>query len=374
MNEAPHPPRRLLVRGVNWLGDAVMSLAALQRLREALPGTHIGLLTPSKLTGLWQHQPDVDVVVAIESGEGLFSVARRVRQGHYDAALILPNSARSALEMWLARVPMRVGCARGGRGILLTQVVPPRPLEVKMRKKRVAEIRRLVALAAVRPPAFPLGAHHLHHYLHLTAALGANPEPVLPRIVVKDEEVEAMRERFGARSAQGRPLFGLNPGAEYGPAKRWPRARFVAAAVELHRQTGCLWWVFGGPADQPLAESIATDLARAGTAVCSLAGKTTLRELCAALKACQVLLTNDTGPMHLAAAVGVPVVVPFGSTSPELTGPGLPGDARHKLLKSAVPCAPCFLRECPIDFRCMNSIPVERVVQAMLEAIAPPSH
>jgi heptosyltransferase-2 len=101
----------------------------------------------------------------------------------------------------------------------------------------------------------------------------------------------------------------------------------------------------------------------------NLAGKTSLRELMALLKICRVLLTNDTGPMHVAAALGTPVVVPFGSTSPELTGPGLPGDSRHRLLKSDAPCSPCFLRECPIDFRCLNGISVERVVEAVLSAI-----
>ena len=102
-------------------------------------------------------------------------------------------------------------------------------------------------------------------------------------------------------------------------------------------------------------------------AIC--AGQTSLRELMALLKICRVLLTNDTGPMHVAAALGTPVVVPFGSTSPELTGPGLPGDPRHHLLKSDAPCSPCFLRECPIDFRCMNGISVERVVEAVLQAV-----
>lgn len=103
--------------------------------------------------------------------------------------------------------------------------------------------------------------------------------------------------------------------------------------------------------------------------VFNLAGATTLAELCAALKFCHVLLTNDSGPMHVAAAVGTPVVVPFGSTSPELTGPGLPGDARHRLLRARAPCSPCFLRECPIDFRCLTGITVDTVVKAVLEAI-----
>ena len=156
------------------------------------------------------------------------------------------------------------------------------------------------------------------------------------------------------------------------PAKRWPRERFVAAAVELQRRTNCHWWIFGGKADEALASGIAAEIvaARAGgpDSVKCLAGRTTLRELCAGLKACELLLTNDTGPMHVAAAVGTPVVVPFGSTSPELTGPGLPGDPRHRFIKANVPCSPCFLRECPIDFRCMNGISVDAVVAAVLEA------
>jgi lipopolysaccharide heptosyltransferase II len=168
-------------------------------------------------------------------------------------------------------------------------------------------------------------------------------------------------------------LFGLNAGAEYGPAKRWPRDRFIAAAIALQRQTQCHWWIFGGKSDQPLATEITSAIQSgglpAGASVQCLAGQTTLRELCAALKACDVVLTNDTGPMHLAAAVGTRVIALFGSTSSELTAPGLPGDKKHVLLKSDAPCAPCFLRTCPIDFRCMNGVTVDRVVAALLEVI-----
>ena len=369
MNDAP---QRLIVRGVNWLGDAVVSQPALQRLREALPRTRISLLTHGKLAGLWAHQPAVDEVLAFEPGESLFSVAHRVRRGRFDTALILPNSTRSALEMWLARVPVRIGCARAGRNIFLSRAVPPRREEFKMHKRSAAEIKRLLTSPPSPALSLPPAAHHIHHYLHLAAALGASPEPVAPRILVTEAEAMAIRQRFGVPLPDAAPpLFGLNPGAEYGTAKRWPRERFVAAAVELHRRTQCRWWIFGGPADQSLAEALATEIAAAvgePLAARSLAGQTSLRELCAAMKACQVVLTNDTGPMHVAAAVGTPVVVPFGSTSPELTGPGLPSDARHELLKSDAPCAPCYLRECPIDFRCMKSITVERVVNAVLAA------
>jgi heptosyltransferase-2 len=162
-------------------------------------------------------------------------------------------------------------------------------------------------------------------------------------------------------------LLGLNPGAEYGPAKRWPAASFAAVVREVSRKFGnCAWLAFGGSGDRPVCSEIAR---LADCDVLNLAGQTSLRQLMALLKLCRVLLTNDTGPMHVAAALGTPVVVPFGSTSPELTGPGLPGDARHQLLQSAAPCSPCFRRVCPIDFRCMAGISPERVIAAVSRAI-----
>ena len=162
------------------------------------------------------------------------------------------------------------------------------------------------------------------------------------------------------------PLFALNAGAEYGAAKRWPAERFVEAAAALHARTACRWVLLGGRADVPLAQDIATQLAARTSAatVTSVAGQTSLRELCAVLKACALVITNDTGPMHVAAALGTPVVVPFGSTSPELTGPLSAPNLPHALVRGEAPCAPCFLRECPVDFRCMKSISAQQIVEA----------
>ena len=364
------PPRRILVRGVNWLGDAVMTTPALLRLREARPDAHTTLLTHAKLADLWRGHPAVDAVITFAEGEGVFQIARRLRAKQFDTALVLPNSPRSALEVFLARIPVRIGYAQPWRNFFLTQAIPARPGAVAMHKRSGAEIKRLIAGEKSTEEKIPATAHQLHHYLHLAAALGAKTEPLAPRVVVSTQEVEAIRQRF--QIPGGVPVFGLNAGAEYGPAKRWPLERFVAAAVALQKRTGCAWLIFGGPGDVQLADDLAAALTRQApaAAVFHLAGRTSLRELCATLKACAVVLTNDTGPMHLAAAVGTPVVVPFGSTSPELTGPGFPGDSRHQLLQSDAACAPCFLRECPIDFRCMNGISVERVVEAVLRACA----
>jgi heptosyltransferase-2 len=252
-----------------------------------------------------------------------------------------------------------------------------------MHKRTVTEIKAAIsspnpasrtsrAEAERRRVTHHASAHQTHEYLHLVAALGASPEPLAPLLFVKHEEIDAAKKKFGLNTITG-PIFGLNPGAEYGPAKRWPVEKFIATAQEIQKRTNCTWLLFGGKNDLTLTTQIQSAIGNArptfGQSAINLAGQTTLRELMALLKLCRILLTNDTGPMHIAAALGTPVVVPFGSTSPELTGPGLPGDPHHRLLKSDAPCSPCFLRECPIDFRCMNNITVEQVVDSVIEAL-----
>ena len=368
-------PRRILVRGTNWLGDAVMTTPALMRLRERFPEGQITLLTPEKLRDLWLAHPAVNEIISIAPDESVFSVGQKLRAGNFDLALVLPNSPRSALEVWLAGIPQRIGYTRPWRNWFLTQTVASRPGAVKMQKRSVGEIRQLVAADVSRRTdrndrAFTSAAtaHQIHEYLHLVAALGANPEPLPPQLVVTPGEIEAVRKKFGLNEIE-RPLFGLNPGAEYVPAKRWPMEKFIATAREIQNQTNCTWLVFGGQADTAIADRIESAIPSPPSAILNLAGKTSLRELMALLKICRVLLTNDSGPMHVAAALGIPVVVPFGSTSPELTGPGLPGDPQHRLLKSDALCSPCFLRECPIDFRCLNGISIERAVEAVLSLV-----
>jgi heptosyltransferase-2 len=415
---------RILIRGTNWLGDAVMTTPALLRLREKFPDAHIALLTPEKLRDLWQGYPAVNETISFAPGESIFSVSKKLRRvgssrcndrtaqravpTKFDLALVLPNSPRSAMEPWLAGIPQRIGYARPWRNFFLTRAIAPRPGAVRMRKRSVDEIKTLISRPLDAKTQTPdpgrqasASAHQIHEYLHLATALGANLEPIAPQLFVAPDEVEAAKKKFGLEKIT-QPVFGLNPGAEYGPAKRWPVERFIAAAQEIQNRTNCVWLIFGGQNDTAVANKIQSAIGHRPSAISNLAGQTSLRELMSLLKLCRVLLTNDSGPMHVAAALGTPVVVPFGSTSPELTGPGLPGDPpawpkltdqicrttdqrlenkqaletlrrgegpRHRLLKSDAPCSPCFLRECPIDFRCMNGITVERVVEAVVEAV-----
>jgi heptosyltransferase-2 len=355
----PQSSEKILVRGLNWLGDAVMSTPALMRLRQARPSSHITLLSPEKMAGLWRDQPFLDEVLAFSPAETVWQVGRKLRRENFTEAVALPNSIRSALELW------RVGVARPGRGFFLTKALPPRPDAVPMRRRSSREIRRLIA-RGTRATAPPPAAHHVHDYLYLTAEFGASPEPLPPRVVINAEQAAELCQKMRLENAQpGRPWFGLCPGAEYGPAKRWLARRFVASAVLLQKQHHCRWLVFGGPGDAELAEKITTEIryvAREADGVINLAGKTNLRELSAALKLCRLLLTNDTGTMHLAAALGTPLIVPFGSTSPELTGPFCCPSA--EILRAPVPCAPCFRRECPIDLRCFNGVETAQVIEA----------
>ncbi len=367
-----------------------MATPALLRLREAEPDAVIALLTPDKLVDLWTGFPAIDDVLTFSGRDGLWTTARRVRAWSADIAVVLPNSFRSAAEVWCARVPRRIGYTGQNRRWMLTEKVPPRTGAVRMRKRSAREVRRLTNWpggheagapnlhGAERTPEAPgplVEAHHLHQYLHLVQRLGANPAPRAPSLFVTHEETLQFRKRFEIAEPSGRPLFGLNAGAEYGPAKRWPLERFASVARAVQARTRCRWVLFGAARDMELTRRLANDIsgnaAECRTSIVNVAGLTSLRELCAGLKACQVLLTNDTGPMHVAAAVGTPVVALFGSTSPMLTGPGLGNDARHWILREPVACAPCFLRNCPIDFRCMRSISETQVVDALLSATVP---
>lgn len=384
--QLPSKPR-ILVRGTNWLGDAVMTTPALLRLREKFPDAHIAILTPKKLSDLWLHHPAIDEIISFAPNENVWKVAKRLRlqlgpevfraseaKFHagsikpvplFDLALVLPNSPRSAIEVFLARIPQRIGYARPWRNFFLTQTVSPRVDAVKMQKRSLVEIQKLITdeKSGKRKTESGNAIHQIHDYLHLVSALGANPEPLSPKLVVTLEEIEAAKKKFDLDKISN-PILGLNPGAEYGPAKRWPKERFIAAAKVIQQKTNCAWVLFGGKNDLEITNQIESAI---GKVTINLAGKTSLRELMALLKSCRVLLTNDTGPMHVAAALGVPVVAIFGSTSPKLTGPISFDDVRHQIIKSDVPCSPCFLRECPIDFRCMNGISVERVVEAVMQ-------
>src|ERR1043166_4636784 len=183
---------KILVRRVNWLGDAVMTTPALQRLRAAKPDAHITLLTHEKLADLWQGHPSIDEGITFRSGERAHRIILRLREQRFDTAVVFPNSHRSALEVFLARIPERIGYSRGGRGILLTRVLSPLPESAQMRKRSLADVQRRVAAGVPRETLSP-AAPHVRHYLRLVAELGADRPPVAPLLHISADEVAPRR-------------------------------------------------------------------------------------------------------------------------------------------------------------------------------------
>ncbi len=317
-------PFRLLVRSSNWLGDAVMSIPAVEACKLGRPDLHITVLAPAKLAALWRRVPAVDEVIAIESGESPLALGRRVKE-KFDAAILFPNSLRSALEARALGVRHVIGYPGHQRRWLLRRIPPFAPES---------------------------GGHHADRFLKLAAFCGAP--------VGKDGASFAR----AARKSGAIPRIGVCPGAEYGPAKRWPAERFAAAMSEFQAKQPAEWILFGVAGDAPAGEAIANNCA---FAVTNHIGRTTLDQLMDELAGCDALLTNDTGTMHLAAFLGVPTVAIFGSTEPALTSPL--GDF-HQVLRHKVDCSPCFLRECPIDFRCMTRIEPAEAAGALRKVLA----
>jgi lipopolysaccharide heptosyltransferase II len=314
-------PFSILIRSPNWLGDAVMSAPAVRAIKAGRPDARVTVLAPAKLADFWKVVPEADEVLPIEPNEGLLAVARKVRD-RFDVAFVFPNSLRTGLEVWLAGIPRRVGYRRPWRGRAINQIVPD-------------------------PKPGPM-IHEVHYYLALACNAGA---AITPEILVPASR--PMKD--------GPPLLGLVPGAEYGPAKRWPSESFATVARRVHEETGAKWRIFGVEADRPVADIIAGGL----DGQCeNLVGQTTLVQLMERLRECRLLLTNDTGSMHLAAFLGVPVLAIFGSTEDRLTGPLGPAS---RVLRHHVVCSPCFLRECPLDFRCMTAVTVEEVTAAVIQ-------
>ncbi|MBL9151196.1 MAG: lipopolysaccharide heptosyltransferase II [Verrucomicrobiales bacterium] len=323
-------PFRLLLRSPNPLGDACMAVPAIRAIRATRPDLHLTILCRDSLAPVWRRVPGIDEIVTLQRREKPRHVARRLRQtGCYDAALLFPGSLRAALEAWLAGIPRIAGFRGHHRHWLLDQVVPP------------------------PPPGPP--RHHAHSYLHLAAHAGAD-------IAEESQAIETppLPTKAGARP-DGQPLLvGICPGAEYGAAKRWPEDRFATVARRLRDATGCGLILFGSPAERPIGEKLA---ALIGDGCDNRVGSTTLDELIEAVSGCDLIITNDTGTMHLAALLGVPTVAVFGSTEPAWTRPLGSG---HRVYRRHVECSPCFLRECPRDFRCMLGVDPEVVAQGAI--------
>ena len=318
-------PFRILVRSSNWLGDAVMSVPAVRAIKRGRPDAHVTIAAPENIAAFWKVIPEVDAVLEVPR-KTLLSTVRLLReQPPFDVAVLFPNSLRSGLEVFLARIPRRVGLRGHWRSWFLNQ------------GPRQTKARGVV--------------HQSYRYLELASTIGIKVRPDFPA---------ANPVKFH------RPLrFGLCAGAEYGPAKRWLPERFAEVAQTISDRLPVEWVLFGTANETSIGQAIAAGL---GEKCVNRVGQTALGELILELQNCDLLLTNDTGTMHLAALLAIPTVSIFGSTEPHRTGPL---GAGHRILRRHVECSPCFLRECPLDFRCMREITADEVTTAILQMVPP---
>ena len=332
----------MLIRVSNWIGDCVMSVAAVKELRRLHPEDQLTIAGYGRVTGVFEGQAFVDRVIALEHAGGWARIRAESRalRGS-DLVVLFPNSFSSALPAFLARVPDRLGYGTDGRSLLLTR--------------------------RVRPQSMRLGYHQAFYYLDLIHQLGLSevdylgdrnyaPDITLEADKSASEKARSLLEEAGVD--RGRPLVALNPGAAFGPAKRWFLDRFAAVADLLVEEEGAEILLIGSSPEVPLARQIEKQMR---TSPHCLSGKTSLPTLMGLLSQCDLLLTNDSGPMHLAAALHIPQVALFGSTDEIATGPL---SHRAVVIHKHVECSPCLLRDCPIDLRCFDRIAVDEVFEA----------
>lgn len=358
-------PKRILIRSTNWIGDAIMTTPAVHTIRKNFPDAEITMLAVPWVADIFRLSPDVDKVWVYDKKEmyagkikGVIKLAAHLLQYGFDAAILLQNAFEAAFIARLAGIPVRAGYKRDGRGLLLTHGV-----------ELTDEIR---------------SRHQVYCYQMLLAGLGLEPGPDVLRLPLPDEltgwargYIECLKGQGGFSSPGGQPMpekqaspenmgfmpvIGFNPGAAYGPAKRWPAEKFgqLAALIAHHYgESGCLILVFGTGDDTEAAHAIKEFSIRTPFHVVDMTAKTTLPQVMALIRCCHVFVTNDSGLMHVAAALETPTIAIFGSTDHIATGPF---SRKAVVIRKEMECSPCLQSQCPQKhLRCLEEISSQEV-------------
>jgi len=336
----------ILIRATNWIGDAVVSLPALRTVRARYPEARISVLARPWVLDLYARERFADEIVpySCRNLREKYKLALSLRSRSFDCAILFQNAFEAAALAFVAGIQQRIGYARDGRSLLLTRAVPV-------------------------PKAGEIPRHERFYYLELLRRAGivdclpSTDEPIrLEGAENARDEGKALLSEAGLQGS----VVGVSPGAAYGGAKRWLPERFAEAAASLARSTGSHVAVFGSTAERGICEGVHSAISARGIHAHNFAGETTLARFIAMAAACELFLTNDSGAMHIASALGVPTVAVFGATDDLATGPtGL----LSRVVRNPVECSPCLLRECPIDHRCMTGISSDRVARSALELL-----
>lgn len=346
----PENLKRVVVRGTNWVGDAVMTVPALRELRRVLPAAHITLATRSFARGIFNGADFVDDLLIQDRGAGPFgsvrAQARDWRKQNFDLAILFPNAFEAALVSWLGRVPARLGYETERRGFLLSH--------------------RLTL------PSWRASRHESFYYLNLIAALEEmlcgqseilQQQPAAELSVDRNRQTEAVDFLRNQGVRGGRPLIALCPGSINSRAKRWPAERYAALADRLKEELDADLLLIGSANELDVSLDVS---GRMNQTPILLTGKTDLALAVAVLDQVDLLISNDTGPAHIAAALGRPTLVIFGPTNPLTTRPL---SSVAEIVRYPPDCAPCMLRDCPIDHRCMTAITPEDVFDRAVQML-----
>lgn len=336
--EKLHSANKILVRGTNWIGDAVMTTPALMALRAGCPEAEIVLLVNPLVAPLFENHPAIDrVLVYARKGKhqgirGFSRMVRELRMENFDVALLLQNAIEAALLAFAARIPCRVGYPTDARRLLLSDPVQLTPADKTL--------------------------HHTEYYLTLLRRLNFDVPAAKLCLHVTPAELNWAQAILGSDN-----VIAMNPGAAYGSAKRWFPERFAAVGDTLSQRYGATILLTGGPGEREIGEDIAAFMQ---CDCINMVGKTSVRQMMALLASSRLLITNDSGPMHVAAAFDIPIVAVFGSTDHITT---CPASEKVKIVRKEVNCAPCLLRQCPTDHRCMKNITSNDVTAAAIELL-----
>jgi heptosyltransferase II len=325
---------KILIRATNWVGDAIMALPALRAVRTRFPEAEITILARPYVAFIYKNQRVCDKVMLVDYKRDMVG---EIREQKFDKALLLQNAFEAGWFAWRAGIPERIGYARDGRSLLLTKAVPvPKPGEIP--------------------------AHEQYYYLELLRRAGlldSLPNETFIGLDVPEENRQRAAQFLRSNGVQTDSLrIAIGAGASYGSAKCWPPNRFAELANRLQAQSAVDIILFGTHAEEPVSSAIAAGMHRPPI---DLTGKTPIDDLPALLSQCHLFIGNDSGAMHVAAAVGLPVVAVFGPTDPFGTAPVTP---RCSIVQEKTYCSPCFLRRCPTDHRCMTRVTPDAVEAA----------
>ena len=334
-------PKKILVRSTNWIGDAIMTTPAVHSIRKNFPDASISILVHPWVADVFNSSPDVDEVLiydkkGMHSGlSGMWKLSRELSRHSFDLAILLQNAFEAAFIARLAAIPALAGYKSDGRGLLLTHGV---------RFKR--EIKKI---------------HQVHYYQEMVKSLGLTPGRDKLSLELPESKKKWARE-FISFIKKG-PVVGLNPGAAFGPAKRWPPEKFGRLALLLSEKLEATMFIFGTEADKSANAKIH---GFAPGNIIDLAGKTSLAEAMALIAICDAFVTNDSGLMHVGAALKTPMAAIFGSTNSITTGPF---SENAIVIRKDLDCSPCLKTHCKTDFECMMAITEEEVFEAVSSII-----